>query len=143
MGTFQAAGLEPALRPAPLSKQVADSLRRAIIHGTIPAGTRLTQDELCKEFGTSRMPVRDALRQLTHEGLLREVGAQREVVPFAAEAFAESQELIAVLHGWATRRVAERGTDEEIAELRAVHDEMVAATSSAERSQLGYRFHTM
>ena len=140
MPSSERAPLAPAVRLT-LSKQIADTLRREIVQGRIPPGTRLIQDELCKEFGTSRMPVRDALQQLTHEGLLAERAGQREVVPLAESTFAESQELIAVLHGWAARRLAEQGSDDDLAELRALHQQALGAGSPEERAQLGYRFH--
>ena len=49
---------------------VLDVLRDAIISGRIAAGDRLTEVQLSSEFGTSRSPVREALRQLEQEGLV-------------------------------------------------------------------------
>ncbi|AUA33864.1 GntR family transcriptional regulator [Pseudomonas sp. SGAir0191] len=49
---------------------VADSIRSGILSGMIPEGTQLRQDELAAKFGVSRMPVRDAIRQLEAEGLV-------------------------------------------------------------------------
>lgn len=112
-----------------LSSQIAERLRSDIVHGRVAAGTRLVQEELCARFGTSRMPVRDALRQLTHEGLLVEHGDQRVVATLGGADHAEVHRLIAVLHGYAARCVAESATDEELemlsrrwAEARAIED---------------------
>jgi DNA-binding GntR family transcriptional regulator len=49
---------------------VADVLRDAIRSGTLKAGQPLRQDELAAQFGLSRIPVREALRQLEGEGLV-------------------------------------------------------------------------
>ncbi len=49
---------------------VRDGLRKAILSGDLVAGTQLRQDELANRFGTSRIPVREALRQLESEGLV-------------------------------------------------------------------------
>jgi len=49
---------------------VRDGLRKAIFDGDLVAGTQLRQDELASRFGTSRIPVREALRQLESEGLV-------------------------------------------------------------------------
>lgn len=49
---------------------VRDGLRKAIFSGDLVAGTQLRQDELAARFGTSRIPVREALRQLESEGLV-------------------------------------------------------------------------
>jgi DNA-binding GntR family transcriptional regulator len=54
--------------PAP--EVVISGLRKAILQGDILPGTQLRQDEIAKRFGTSRIPVREALRQLEAEGLV-------------------------------------------------------------------------
>lgn len=56
-------------RPAP--ELVRDGVREAIFRGTLPEGTQLRQDQLAEQYGTSRIPVREALRQLESEGLVR------------------------------------------------------------------------
>ncbi|WP_413776816.1 GntR family transcriptional regulator [Mesorhizobium sp. AR07] len=53
-----------------MAEQVANVLREAIASGTLKAGTPLRQDELAEQFGFSRMPIRDALRQLEAEGIV-------------------------------------------------------------------------
>ncbi|QKC80127.1 GntR family transcriptional regulator [Mesorhizobium erdmanii] len=57
-------------KPKTVAEQVANVLREAIASGTLKAGTALRQDELAEEFGFSRMPIRDALRQLEAEGIV-------------------------------------------------------------------------
>lgn len=49
---------------------VRDGLRDAILAGQYSEGQQLRQDELAEQFGTSRIPVREALRQLESEGLV-------------------------------------------------------------------------
>jgi DNA-binding GntR family transcriptional regulator len=51
------------------SARVADYLRTAILNGEIPPGERIRQEEVAEQFGTSRLPVREALRILEAEGL--------------------------------------------------------------------------
>lgn len=58
-----------AKRSAP--EVVRDSLRNAILSGDLLEGAQLRQDQLAEQFGTSRIPVREALRQLESEGLVR------------------------------------------------------------------------
>lgn len=50
---------------------VRDGLRDAILSGVLSEGAQLRQDQLAEQFGTSRIPVREALRQLEAEGLVR------------------------------------------------------------------------
>lgn len=57
-------------RPQTVAEQVAGILREAIANGSLKAGTALRQDELAARFGFSRMPIRDALRQLEVEGII-------------------------------------------------------------------------
>lgn len=57
-------------RPLTVAEQVANVLRESIADGSLAAGTPLRQDDLAERFGFSRMPVRDALRQLEAEGIV-------------------------------------------------------------------------
>lgn len=57
-------------RPQTVAEQVANVLREAIASGSLKAGTALRQDDLAERFGFSRMPIRDALRQLEAEGIV-------------------------------------------------------------------------
>src|SRR5215469_10914589 len=53
-----------------LASAVADKLRAMIIHGDVQEGEQLRQDEIASWFQVSRIPVREALRQLEAEGLV-------------------------------------------------------------------------
>ncbi len=53
-----------------LSVRIADELRRAVLDGHVLPGTRVRQEVLATQFGASRIPVREALRQLESEGLV-------------------------------------------------------------------------
>jgi DNA-binding GntR family transcriptional regulator len=60
----------PPLGPALLRQQALDTLREAIVAGHFNPGDRLVEEDLCRQLGVSRGPVREALRQLEHEGLV-------------------------------------------------------------------------
>ena len=60
-------------------ERAARELRDRILTGALPAGTRLDLDAITKEFATSRTPVREALLELSYDGLVR-------VAPRSAEA---------------------------------------------------------
>lgn len=67
-----AAAPEPPAAPAPRQverERVFDAMRRAIVDGRIPPGTRLTERGLCEGFGISRTIVREVIRMLAAEKL--------------------------------------------------------------------------
>lgn len=124
-----------------LSAQIADRLRADILSGRLPVGSRLVQDQLCGRFGTSRIPIRDALRQLTHEGLLEEVRGQRVVASVGTEELADAEALVGVLHAWAARRVAETATDDQLDELDAIHRAASGGGEGERQLRTTYEFH--
>lgn len=64
-----------------LTSAVADKLRERIIHGDIPEGAQLRQDAIAAQYQVSRIPVREALRQLDAEGLIAIVPNRGAIVP--------------------------------------------------------------
>lgn len=52
------------------SERVADAIREAILDARLPPGSRIRQEELAAQFGTSRLPVRLALKRLESDGLV-------------------------------------------------------------------------
>ena len=60
----------PLIRPTTVDLLAAD-LRREILDGTLPAGARLRERELCEGYGVARHSLRAALRALAAEGLVR------------------------------------------------------------------------
>jgi len=63
--------MKPQTKKRSAPAVVHDGLRNAILNGKLMQGSQLRQDQLAEQFGTSRIPVREALRQLESEGLVR------------------------------------------------------------------------
>src|ERR1700724_1649431 len=74
------------IRRETLGAQVYHLLRDRILRGEVPGGARLTQGPLAEEIGTSRIPIRDALKRLESDGLVvcDETG-RYSVVQFSTE----------------------------------------------------------
>lgn len=108
---------------APIITQNASALateriREAIIDGRLVPGWRLKEEELARQFGLSRTPVREALLILQTEGLLEATRNRGATVrSYTEDDLAEMYDLRAVLEGHAAHRAAERITEEQIEEL--------------------------
>lgn len=63
-------GVDAARRDGDAGARVADGVRSGIIAGRYPPGTRIRQEDLAAQYGASRVPVREAIRQLEYEGLV-------------------------------------------------------------------------
>jgi GntR family transcriptional regulator of vanillate catabolism len=95
-------------------------LRELILEGALKAGERVAEVPLSSRLGVSRTPLRLALAQLEHEGLLEAVpGGGFAVRTFTQQHVADAIDLRGVLEGMAARLAAERL--EDAAELEAMH----------------------
>lgn len=74
---------KPPSRPRhrTLAEYVLDELRQWVVLGKIPPGARLEVDKLADDLGSSRIPVREAVRQLESEGLLANIPRRGVIVP--------------------------------------------------------------
>jgi len=70
MDSLRETGERAVRRSSPRRQRVLESLREAIVVGRYADGDRLIEDRIAQELATSRGPVREALRQLEHEGLV-------------------------------------------------------------------------
>lgn len=133
------------LSRAPLGRQIADVLREDILTGNLKPGQHLTQQEICEQFEVSRMPVRDALLNLTYAGLVVDEGAGRvKVAAFTAQDLEDVYAVEGRLHGVACKRVAAIITPEQLTELERLLDRTVEAVKSdafVEVDALSWQFH--
>jgi DNA-binding GntR family transcriptional regulator len=116
---------------------VTDTLRDAILNGKYPPGQRLVADELAKELGVSRMPVREALHRLEVVGLVTMVPHKGTVVSeVSEEEIIEIYHIRGVLDGLATRLAAPNLTPEDHACLNEILDQMDAAVKAKDNDRL-------
>jgi GntR family transcriptional regulator of vanillate catabolism len=99
------------------------ALREAIVRGDFAPGERMSELPLVELLGVSRTPLRLALAELEHEGLLRGLpGAGYVVREFTQSDVRDAIELRGVLEGTAARFAAERGVPaRDLTALRATN----------------------
>ncbi|MDX1482370.1 MAG: GntR family transcriptional regulator [Woeseiaceae bacterium] len=106
-----------------LSEQVFDALQTAIVSGDLKPGEKIREPELARRFGTSRGPLRDALRRLEARHLvINRPNSGARVVSLSPGKLVELYEVREALEGMTCRLAAEPLRDEEIAELGALLD---------------------
>lgn len=117
---------------APLREQVISALRQAILDFQLKPGQRLVERELIEQLGVSRTTIREALRELTSEGLVTVVPQRGAMVsaPSLADAV-DLYEVRASLESLVTQRFVERATDEEIERLRATIDDLAVVSDNS------------
>jgi DNA-binding GntR family transcriptional regulator len=114
-----------ALTHLTIQQAVADAVRTRIIAGGLTAGTRIDQDALAAEFSISRMPVREALRQLGAEGFVTIVPHRGAIVTaLSPDEVEEIYEIRAVLEGVAARHASQALTAGDLDALRTILADM-------------------
>lgn len=115
--------------PRPVLHQtVAVRLRQRIVEGHIVPGAKLNERELSELLQVSRTPLREAIKMLAAEGLVALLPNRGAVVAqLSAQDVADTFEVIAGLEGQAGELAVQRIDEAQLAELRALHFEMMAA----------------
>ena len=106
-------------RSSPRRQRVLDALREAILVGRYADGDRLIEDRIARELQTSRGPVREALRELEHEGLVVSYPYRGAVVLGVSDEEVD-EVLIPIrltLEKFSFTKAQERMTEQDIAEL--------------------------
>src|SRR6266581_4731171 len=111
--------MTPQTDDGPLVDDIAARIRARIMNGELAIGKPLRQAALATEFGVSRTPVREALRQLQNGGLIEMQPNRGAVVRVPAPwEVRQAYEVRAELEGLAARRAASRITERGLAALR-------------------------
>lgn len=109
-----------------LSDDVVDSLRAAICTGQLQPGEQLREEALAKSLGISRGPIREALNQLEHEGLVvTQENRRRFIARLSREDLDEVFSLRMALELLATKNAVHLGGPAEFDDLQCVVDKMV------------------
>ena len=121
---------------------IEEKLRSAILEGRLPAGIALRQQELATLFGVSRMPVREALRQLEAQSLLRvETHKGAVVAPLINEDATDAYALRILLESEALRQSIPLLTAEDIDTARGYINQLEVETDYSVMGTLNRQFH--
>jgi DNA-binding GntR family transcriptional regulator len=123
---------------------VADVLRSAILRGELRGGQPLPQDEVALQFGLSRIPVREALRQLEGEGLVTFVRNHGAIVSrLSAAEIRELSDMRIGLETMAMRIAMPRLTDEALRGAAHILDEIDRVADPVQGwTENNWRFHS-
>ena len=113
---------------ASLHEQVAQRLRQMLVENQIAPGAKLNERELSEVLQVSRTPLREAIKMLAAEGLVELLPNRGAIaVELTEEDVLNTFEVMAGLEAMSGELAAQRITDAELAEIRAMHFEMLAA----------------
>ncbi|MBX9958936.1 MAG: GntR family transcriptional regulator [Burkholderiaceae bacterium] len=111
-----------------LHEQVADTLRQEIFSGALAPGSFVDEVALCERLAISRTPLREALKVLTAEGLVRHEPRRGCFVNEVTERdLDEIFPVIALLEGRCAHEAALRASDADLAALEVLHDRLQKA----------------
>ena len=102
--------------------QIADMLRDMIMTGKLKEGDKVNEGRLCETMGISKTPMREALRVLSVEGLIRLVPNRGAFVTKPEfEEIAEMFDVMSLLEGFCARRACAKMTSRNFAHLEKLH----------------------
>lgn len=137
----------PSLSTTTRSDQLLERLQQAIVEGELSPGQKLREAELATTYGTSRGPIRDALRRLESQRLVTTTpNAGASVVSLSEHQLIELYQVREALEGMTCRLAAESMTDEQInglGQLLDTHEREIERRAGQEyfRQQGDLDFH--
>ena len=129
----------PQAAPFSLRRRAYERIREMLGRGQFPPGSRVSTLELSKRLGISRTPVREALSQLSSQGLVQEVPGFGVYVQIPQRQ--ELEELYGmreILESYATAQAAKHIVDTELAQMEVCCDELLALAKHLRSEPAGH-----
>jgi DNA-binding GntR family transcriptional regulator len=124
------------------SDQAALYIRKLIFDGELRPGNRVPQDEIARNLGMSRIPIREALIALAREGWVTiEMNRGAFINALDAQAVHDTYELFGMIYGFAARRAVTRGVTDLAPRLSDLAKQMSATDDPATLGKLTIQFH--
>lgn len=136
---------QDAKTPASLHVQLVEGIRDIILQGQLPGGIKVPEAMLCRKFGVSRTPLREAVKALASEGLVTLLPNRGAVVtPIDATLLAEVFEAKSALEHFIGLHAADRADADDLRLLEKLHHNLCDAAAredSASYSRHNAAFH--
>lgn len=134
--------MERRAKSGPLSHRVTARIRELILNGELEPGERIRQEALASRFGTSRIPVRDALRQLESEGLVLLIpNRTARVAKLDVAECSEIYKIRELIEPLALAEAIPRMTEEDILGLQRAREEIECTEDCDVFLKLDREFH--
>ncbi|MCC5884453.1 MAG: GntR family transcriptional regulator [Halomonas sp.] len=133
------------IQPRTLYQEVADRIRDLIEQGELAPGERISEKQLCENFGVSRTPLREALKVLASEGLVELLpnrGARVKQLTY--KMVKDTYDLMGALEGLSGELACQHISDEAIKAICQLHERMLKHYRNrelAEYFQVNQRIH--
>lgn len=123
--------VKPILNTATLSQQVYNHLRAGILENSYPPGSALPEEALAEKLSVSRVPVREALRRLSAEGLVVIKPRQgATVTELTSKQFLDAYQVREALEVLAVRLAVPKMSADDLDQLDAFHQAMQSAAEA-------------
>lgn len=134
------------MKGASLGERIANVLRLRIVSGEIKPGSILSENKIAKDFGTSRSPVRDAMKALSADGLINLERMGAVVLGLDLKDIQELYDVRYLIESFAQQRIPEQNLGSLILALNQIVDKMELALKYQNQSEFAYQdltFHEM
>jgi len=129
---------------ASLGEKIAYELRLEIIKGTIKNGETLSENQIASKFGTSRSPVRESLKILQHEGLIRLERMGAVVQGLTPKGMSELYDVRILIENFAIKKLLADDCETTVQKLSVTIDKMEMAAKHGNYMEFAYydlQFH--
>lgn len=128
--------------PQALHQTIREALRQDILGGVLQAGYELRQDALAERFNASRIPVREALRQLESEGLVvRQVNRRVVVAGMSVSQICELLDIRVALECHAARLAVPNMVQRDFDAMEKILADYAASSDLTEWAEYNRQFH--
>ncbi len=120
----------------------SDYIREGIVSGRLGPGAKVDQDQIADELGISRLPIREALIELTAKGFVESIPRRGAfVVTLTVQDIEDHFEVVSLLFQLTTRRAAKHITDEQLRALQSLHTQITGTQDPSVQLALTYEFY--